>query len=167
MWKKSIVSAVCFAVFATACTSSTNTASVPAQVANDSLSGLTVLANSKDRLDIYQSVPLTADLSSLSANQKKMLGLLIDASKIMDDLFWQQAYGDNKEQFLSRIADESGRRFADINYGPWDRLNGDKAFLTQTEEKPVGAQFYPEDMSKAEFEKSEFVFSGRFCFVCH
>ena len=74
----------------------------------------------------------------------------------MDDLFWQQAYGDNKEQFLSRIADESGRRFADINYGPWDRLNGDKAFLTQTEEKPVGAQFYPEDMSKAEFEKSEF-----------
>ena len=156
MWKKSIVSAVCFAVFATACTTSTKTASVPARVANESLSGLTVLANSKDRLDIYQSVPLTAELSSLSANQKQMLGLLIDASKIMDDLFWQQAYGDNKEQFLSRIANESGRRFAEINYGPWDRLNGDKAFLTQTTEKPVGAQFYPEDMSKTEFEKSEF-----------
>lgn len=156
MWKKSIVSAVCFAVFTTACTTSTKTASVPARVANESLSGLTVLANSKDRLDIYQSVPLTAELSSLSANQKQMLGLLIDASKIMDDLFWQQAYGDNKEQFLSRIANESGRRFAEINYGPWDRLNGDKAFLTQTTEKPVGAQFYPEDMSKTEFEKSEF-----------
>ncbi|ABG39575.1 conserved hypothetical protein [Paraglaciecola sp. T6c] len=156
MWKKSIVSAVCFAVFATACAPSSNKAPVPTQAVSDSLSGLTVLANSKDRLDIYQSVPLTADLSSLSANQKQMLGLLIDASKIMDDLFWQQAYGDNKEQFLSRIANESGRRFADINYGPWDRLNGDKAFLSQTSEKPVGAQFYPEDMSKTEFEKSEF-----------
>lgn len=156
MWKKSIVSAVCFAVFATACTSSTNTASVPAQVANDSLSGLTVLANSKDRLDIYQSVPLTADLSSLSANQKQMLGLLIDASKIMDDLFWQQAYGSDKAQFLARIAGDDVQKFAAINYGPWDRLNGDKPFLTNTKEKPLGAQFYPEDMGKAEFEKSEF-----------
>jgi hypothetical protein len=46
----------------------------------------------ESRLDIYYPVELTADLSSYSENQKKMLSLLIDASKIMDDLFWKQAF---------------------------------------------------------------------------
>ena len=50
-----------------------------------------------------------------------MIPLLIDASKIMDDLFWLQAYGD-KRPLLDSIDDPAMRRFADINYGPWDRL---------------------------------------------
>ncbi|MFK7885764.1 MAG: Zn-dependent hydrolase [Gammaproteobacteria bacterium] len=105
----------------------------------------------QDRLNIYASFALTADLSHLSANQKKMLPLLIDASKIMDELFWRQAYGD-KQTLLSSIADPATRKFADINYGPWDRLNGDKPFLTGVGEKPLGAQFYPADITKEEFE---------------
>ena len=105
----------------------------------------------QDRMDIYATFALTADLSHLSANQKKMLPLLIDASKIMDDLFWRQAYGD-KQTLLSSIADPATRRFADINYGPWDRLDGDKPFLTGVGEKPLGAQFYPADMTREEFE---------------
>lgn len=108
------------------------------------------------RLDIYFPVELSADLSAYTENQKKMLSLLIDASVIMDDLFWLQAYGQSKAEFLSKISNEKVRLFADINYGPWDRLNGDKAFLKGIEEKPMGAQFYPADMSKEEFEKADF-----------
>jgi hypothetical protein len=111
---------------------------------------------SEERLDIYYPVDLSADISSYSTDQKKMLGLLIDASKIMDDLFWKQAFGQNKASFLASIDDPKVRRFADINYGPWDRLNGDKPFLSGFEEKSLGAEFYPHDMSKKEFENTDF-----------
>ena len=115
-----------------------------------------LLPEYQNRLDIYKTVTLTADLSHLSANQKKMLSLLIEASDIIDGLFWQQAFGQDKTSFLASISDEKVREFARINYGPWDRLNGDKAFLTNTATKNHGAQFYPSDMSKAEFEKATF-----------
>jgi hypothetical protein len=108
---------------------------------------------SNPRFDIYKEVTLSSDLSHLSANQKKMIGLLIDASKIMDDLFWKQAYGD-KASLLSSIKDPKARYFADVNYGPWDRLNGDKSFITEFGEKPLGAGFYPHDMTKEEFENA-------------
>ncbi|GGD65151.1 dipeptidyl-peptidase 3 family protein [Lacimicrobium alkaliphilum] len=110
----------------------------------------------ESRLDIYHPVSLTADLSSLTDNQREMLGVLIDASKIMDDLFWQQAFDGDKQEFLSSVQDKKVRQFADINYGPWDRLNADKPFLSGVDEKPAGAQFYPEDMAKAEFEAADF-----------
>lgn len=115
-----------------------------------------LLKGFEQRLNIYKEVTLTADLSHLSTNQKQMLKLLIDASKIMDDLFWLQAFSQDKESFLANISDENVRRFAEINYGPWDRLNGDKVFLSQTTTKAHGAEFYPADMTKAEFEQSEF-----------
>jgi hypothetical protein len=115
-----------------------------------------LLPEYQDRLDIYKTVTLNADLSHLSANQKQMLSLLIEASDIIDGLFWQQAFGQNKKSFLASISDEKVREFARINYGPWDRLNGDKAFLTNTPAKSHGAQFYPADMTKAEFEKATF-----------
>ena len=113
-----------------------------------------LLPEYQNKLDIYKTVTLEADLSHLSDNQKKMLSLLIDASKIMDQLFWQQAYGQGKEAFLAGIDDDKTRRFAEINYGPWDRLNGDQPFMANTVEKALGAQFYPRDISKSELEKA-------------
>ncbi len=104
------------------------------------------------RLDIYHPVELKADLSHLSDKQREMLAILIDASEIMDDLFWKQAFGQDKQVFLDRIADEKVKQFAMINYGPWDRLDNDKPFLSGFGPKPAGAQFYPADMTKAEFE---------------
>lgn len=119
-------------------------------------STVNLLPEYQNRLDIYKTVTLTADLSHLSDNQKQMLSLLIEASDIIDGLFWQQAFGQDKTSFLASISDEKVREFARINYGPWDRLNGDKAFLTNTKAKSPGAQFYPSDMTKAEFEQATF-----------
>ena len=103
------------------------------------------------RFDIYATVRLTADLDHLSDRQRQMIPLLIDASKIMDDLYWLQAYGD-REPLLASIEDPAMRRFAVINYGPWDRLAADQPFVESAGPKPLGAQFYPQDMSKEEFE---------------
>jgi len=120
------------------------------------VTGQSPLIVDQSRLDIYYPVELSADLSSYSPNQRKMLSVLIDASKIMDDLFWKQAFGQDKSGFLESIDDPKISAFADINYGPWDRLNGNTAFLSGVEEKSKGAQFYPTDMSKEEFEAANF-----------
>jgi hypothetical protein len=109
-----------------------------------------------NRLDIYKNITLSSDLSHLSTDQKMMISLLIEASDIIDDLFWLQAFGENKADFLSSISDEKIKNFADNNYGPWDRLGGDKPFFIGTNEKPLGAQFYPTDMTKEEFEQTDF-----------
>jgi len=104
-----------------------------------------------ERIDIYAPVKLTADLSALSDNQRTLIARLIEASEIMDDLFWKQAYGD-RDALLNSLQDENTRRFAEINYGPWDRLAGDRPFVEGVGDKPLGANFYPADMSREEFE---------------
>lgn len=106
------------------------------------------------RPDIYADFTLSADLSSLNDNQRTMIKLLIDASQIMDDLFWRQAFRDDYEDWLDSIANVDARRFAELNYGPWDRLDGDKPFIDGIGAKPLGANFYPADMSKEEFEQA-------------
>ena len=110
-----------------------------------------VEAETPSRFDIYAEVGLTADLSHLSDNQRQMIGLLIDAGKITDDIFWQQVWGD-KDELLDSIEDTKTRRFAFYNYGPWDRLAADQAFIESYGPRPPGARFYPQDMTKQEFE---------------
>ena len=99
----------------------------------------------------YKEVTLTSDLSTFNENQKALLKKMIAAAKIMDELFWKQAYGD-KETLLSQISDPNLATYVKMNYGPWDRLDGDAPFIETVGEKPLGAQFYPLDMSKEEFE---------------
>jgi len=125
-------------------------------ISTDKNATLTLVKDYQNRLNIYFPVTLTANTNHLTDNQKKMLAVLIEASVIMDDLFWQQAFDQDKNTFLSHISDPQVKKFADINYGPWDRLNGDQAFLSDTDEKLLGAQFYPADMTKEEFESSDF-----------
>ena len=104
------------------------------------------------RPEIYADFTLTADLGHLSDDQKQMVGLLIEASRIMDDLFWRQSFGDDYQEWLDSIEDARTRRFAELNYGPWDALANDEAFMEGFGPKPLGAQFYPEDMTRKEFE---------------
>jgi hypothetical protein len=103
------------------------------------------------RVDQYAPVELTADLSALSANQKKMLPLLIDAAKEMESIFWQQAYGDRAAALALAMSDAE-RRFIEINFGPWDRLGDNEPFIDGVQVKPKGANFYPRDMTAEEFE---------------
>jgi hypothetical protein len=73
---------------------------------------------SEPRPDIYAEFPLVADLSHLSDGQRRMIVLLIEASQIMDDLFWRQSYGDDYQEWLESIGVDDVRRFAEMNYGP-------------------------------------------------
>ena len=104
------------------------------------------------RPEIYAEFALTTDLSFFTDEQREMLGLLIQASEIMDDLFWKQTYGEGYEEWLGSIGDDETRLFAEQNYGPWDRLDNEKPFIEGVGPKPPGANFYPIDMSKEEFD---------------
>jgi hypothetical protein len=138
------------------CTENTDSTDGSASNDNGEKSNNLEFNSDRDRLNIYHPVDLTADLSALSSNQKEMLLLLIEASKIMDDLFWKQSFNDDKATFLSRIDDPAVRKFAEINYGGWDRLANDNPFLTNVAKKRLGAEFYPVDMTKEEYENNKF-----------
>jgi hypothetical protein len=103
------------------------------------------------KADEYASFTLTTDLSVLTENQRLMIPILIEAADIMDGLFWQEAYG-NKEALMASLATDAERKFAKINYGPWDRLRDNEPFLDGFGPKPLGAQFYPADMTREEFD---------------
>ncbi|MCX2481927.1 dipeptidyl-peptidase 3 family protein [Pedobacter sp. MR2016-24] len=104
------------------------------------------------RLAIYEPVKLTTNLNALSPNQRKVLPLLIQAAQIMDELFWKQTYP-QRDSLLAKVKDEKTKAFIKINYGPWDRLNGDKPFIAGIGPKPEGATFYPAGITKEEIEK--------------
>ncbi len=107
------------------------------------------------RPGIYAPVTLTANLADLSAKERSMLALFIDAASVMDDLFWAQTYPGDRGKLLAGIADPTARRFVEINYGPWDRLEGNQPFVPGVGAKPPGAGFYPLDMTKQEFERAD------------
>ncbi len=106
----------------------------------------------QEKVARFHPVELKADLSQLTDNERKAIGLLIDAAMIIDDIFWSQAFDQDKETFLANLPDEAARQFALINYGPWDRLDGNKPFVEGFGEKPKSANFYPTDMTSEEFE---------------
>ena len=106
------------------------------------------------KTEMYTKVKLTTDLGTLSEKQEQMIPILIEVAKIMDGLFWEQAYGD-KDTFLKTIQDEELKSFAEINYGPWDRLDGNAPFIEGVKQKPLGANLYPADMTKAEFDAAD------------
>ena len=103
------------------------------------------------KLAQYTTVRLTADLARLTDSERRMIPLLLDAARQMDAIYWQEAYG-NRDSLLQSLGDQDVRRYAEINYGPWDRLNNNTPFVEGVGPKPKGAGFYPRDVSPAELE---------------
>jgi hypothetical protein len=108
----------------------------------------------RQRMGDYATVKLTADLSGFDDEQKRMIALLVQAADVTNSLYWQQSWGD-KDALMKRIPEEDTRRYAEINYGPWDRLHEDQPFVAGVGPRPPGVQFYPADMGKEEFEKAD------------
>ena len=107
----------------------------------------------QQRLARYTTVRLTADTTGLTARQRRMLPLLVDAARAMDPIYWTEAYG-NRDSLIEAIADSDTRRLAEINYGPWDRLDDFAPFVPGAGARPPGANLYPRDMTKAELDSA-------------
>jgi hypothetical protein len=106
----------------------------------------------KEKMKKFTEVELTTDLSWLSENEKEIIRILIDAADIMEEIYWMQAYTGDKDELLAGIDNEDARKYVKINYGPWERLQGNEPFIDGYGPKPLGANYYPLDMTKEEFE---------------
>lgn len=105
-------------------------------------------------VDQYAPVRLTADLSHLTPDDRRMVRLLIEAVKPMDDIFWREAYGEKSDALALARGDSATERYLEINYGPWDRLHDNEPFIDGVGPKPAGANFYPADMTTDELEQA-------------
>jgi hypothetical protein len=101
----------------------------------------------------YATVKLTTDMKALTPNEQKMIPLLIEAADAMNAPFWTEAYG-NRDSLLQHVAGADARKLVDINYGPWNRLGNNAAFVPEIGPKPEGANFYPPGMTKGEFDSA-------------
>jgi hypothetical protein len=104
-----------------------------------------------EKLAQFATFKLTADLNGLSEKEKQILSIFYEAAQVMDEIFWIESFGD-KAKILDTTKNELLKKFIEINYGPWERLNSNKSFVSGIGEKPAGANFYPADMTKQEFD---------------
>jgi hypothetical protein len=112
---------------------------------------------------------IRADVTSLPENERRALGKLVEAARLMDSLFLRQVWAGNDAMLqelshdaLSRSRTASAAALADanarlhyflINKGPWSRLDHYRVFIQGAPAKPEGANFYPPDASKADVQR--------------
>ena len=75
-----------------------------------------------------RQVRLTGDLSQLTDAERAMIPLLIEAADAMTEIFWQESYGD-RDEFLATLDDPAMKAYGVINFGPWDRIDGNAPFV--------------------------------------
>src|ERR1051326_4889372 len=106
----------------------------------------------------FAPAPLKVDLSGLSAGDKKALAKLVEAARLTNDVFLDQLWSGNTALYRKLKQDKSPVGQARLHYfwinkAPWSEIDEHKAFLPGVPaRKPLGANFYPEDMTKEEFE---------------
>jgi hypothetical protein len=89
-------------------------------------------------------------MEGISDNGKEVLNLFRQAADEADKIYWQQVFGDKSA--IMDLPEGPEKDYAKINYGPWDRLNDNEPFIGGYGPRPAGANFYPADMTKAEFD---------------
>jgi hypothetical protein len=106
----------------------------------------------------FASVDLKVETGALSEGDRKALVPLVAAARAIDDLFLTQFWSGNHKLLAELRRDTSplGKARLDyfwLNKGPWSALDHHAAFLPGVPERKLpGANFYPEGMTKAEFD---------------
>lgn len=125
----------------------------------------------------FTPVEIAYDPASLSEGDQKALAKIVEASRLMNDIFLRQVYADNvalQEKLANVNSPEMNavRDYFTINFGPFDRLSHNKPFFGEAAEKPTGANYYPQDMTRDEFNQwvadnpaDESVFTGYFSVI--
>lgn len=124
---------------------------------------LAVAPDVETRLHQLPKTEIDYDRALLNDNERQVVAKLIEASKLIDEIYWRQVSEQNPDT-LKRLADQSKSSDADraayeyfiANKGRWDRLKQDDPFVEPfgaAGKKPEGAAFYPPDATKDEIEK--------------
>src|SRR3984893_12466303 len=105
------------------------------------------------RINRFTPTVLTADTSHLALNDRKALAKIIAAAKYLDPLYRRQVWSGNEALLkkLERYQDPVWAHYFRINAGPWSRLDNNEPFVKGVPPKPPQGSFYPDDMTKEEF----------------
>ncbi|MCP5054777.1 MAG: peptidase [bacterium] len=105
-------------------------------------------------------VEIGGDLSVLDENETKALQLIIEAAKYMDNIFLRQVYSENERLAAELENKKKGNPdwnvlsdYFTVNFGPFDSLAHHRPFLNLDSPRPKGANYYPADMTREEFEE--------------
>ncbi len=136
---------------------------------NPPATSLPTTAELREMTARFAPADIGADISALPDNERKALGKLVDAARLMDGLFLRQVWAGNDAmlQELARAAVTHGPGAADarqaeaearlhyflINKGPWSRLDHDRVFIPGAPAKPEPANFYPDGAGKAAIQQ--------------
>jgi Peptidase family M49 len=106
----------------------------------------------------FAPTDIVADVSKLSPADRRVLGKLVEASKIIDSLFLRQVWAGNEPMLLDLVRDQSPEGRARLHYflinkGPWSRLDHNQPFVPGAPKKLEAANYYPPGASKAELER--------------
>jgi hypothetical protein len=111
------------------------------------------------RITRFTPTEISADISKLSPGDKKALDKIIEAARLMDPIYLRQVWRGNVELLKKLESDTtaSGKErlhYFRMNMSPWPQHDNYESFIEEApKEKPVGANYYPEDMTKEEFNK--------------
>jgi len=147
---RNIATLVTLSFSALACDVSQKSATADSDSAKGSSSGTSTVA---ERMAKYTTVALTTDTTTLTAKERQMIPLLIQAAQEMDSIYWMETYG-SRDSLMASVTDSATRQFVDINYGPWDRLDNNAPFIPGVGPKPPGGNLYPRDVTKAQFDSA-------------
>ena len=113
----------------------------------------------EERIKAYAKIKVEADLSGLTEREITLLKKLSEAGRIADEIFWMQSAADALQvrdslAKLNKPQDELIREYVRINFGPYDVIHGNERFLPgEPKVRFPGAGFYPQDLTKEEFEE--------------
>ena len=104
----------------------------------------------------FAAVEITADISKLSDGDRKALAKLFEATRIIDKLYTRQVWNGNEALRSKLEADTSPEgqlrlKYFNLNMCPWSDVDHNEAFISGVPKRPVVANYYPEDMTKEEF----------------
>jgi hypothetical protein len=114
---------------------------------------LDVARDISERLGVYAEVEMEVPWDLLDDRERATMHELYLAAKVMDEIFLRQVSSGNvalRDKVRARGDAELIDLF-ELNFGPWDRIRDNEPFIGG-EAKPAGADFYPAEMTKEEFE---------------
>ena len=106
----------------------------------------------------FAPTELDVDTSNLSQGDRKALVKLVEAARIIDDIFMTQYWSGDRALYARLQKDTSSLGKARLHYfwinkSPWSSLDSNTAFIAGVpEHNPPGANFYPESMTKEQFD---------------
>ena len=132
---------------------------IPAAAKKRSPATIPDLAQLQKMIHRFAPTPLRADTSRLSAGDRQAMIKIVEAARIFDEIFMKQLWSGDLALYAKLQKDTSPLGKARLHYfwinkGPWSDIDDYKAFLPGVPPRKLpGANFYPEDMTKEDFER--------------